>query len=49
MALWAVAHGTTTLLLSKSIPEGHEEEMRSAANAAVAALLKCAAVFSEEK
>jgi len=49
MALWAVAHGTTTLLLSKSIPEGHEEEMRSAANAAVAALLKCAAVFSEKK
>jgi len=49
LALWALAHGTTTLLLSKAVPEGHEEALRSASRAAVHALLKDAAEFSEEK
>jgi AcrR family transcriptional regulator len=39
LALWALLHGTTDLLLSKAIPEGHEEELRSAVRAAVQALL----------
>jgi AcrR family transcriptional regulator len=30
LGLWALLHGTAMLLLSKSIPEGHEEELREA-------------------
>jgi AcrR family transcriptional regulator len=40
LALWALLHGTSMLLLSKSIPEGHEEAMREACRAAVKAILK---------
>ena len=39
LSLWAIVHGTSTLLLSKSIPEGHEEAMREACRAAVRAVL----------
>jgi len=39
LAIWATLHGTATLLLSKSIPEGHEEELRRACRSAVKALL----------
>ncbi|MFZ0806040.1 MAG: TetR/AcrR family transcriptional regulator [Candidatus Sulfotelmatobacter sp.] len=39
LAVWATLHGTTTLLLTKSIPEGHEEELRDACRAAVKALI----------
>lgn len=49
IALWAVAHGTTMLLLSKSIPEGHEQELRSAARTAVKVLLEGAARFHQDK
>ena len=49
LAVWALAHGTTTLLLSRAIPEGHEQALRSASRAAVQALLKGAAEFSEKK
>jgi AcrR family transcriptional regulator len=49
LAIWATLHGTTTLLLSKSIPDGHEEELRSACRAAVRALLDCADTFPETK
>jgi len=48
LALWALAHGTTTLLLSKALPEGHEEELRAASRSAVKALLKYGAEFSEK-
>jgi AcrR family transcriptional regulator len=48
LALWALLHGTTTLLLSKAIPEGHEQELRSAVRAAVQALLNRASTFSEK-
>jgi hypothetical protein len=41
-------HGNTMLLLSKSIPEGHEEELRAACRAAVTALLEGAASFPEK-
>lgn len=49
LAVWATLHGTTTLLLSKSIPEGHEEELRAACRTAVQALLDCAGEFREKK
>jgi AcrR family transcriptional regulator len=39
LAVWATLHGTTMLLLTKSIPEGHEEELRTACRAAVKALI----------
>jgi len=43
LALWGLLHGTSSLLLTKSIPEGHEEALREACRAAVRALLKAAA------
>jgi len=47
LALWATLHGTTMLLLSKSIPSGHEEELRKACRAAVKVLLEGAGKFSK--
>jgi AcrR family transcriptional regulator len=49
LAMWAILHGTTMLLLSKAIPPGHEEELRSACRSAVKALLEGAAKFPEQK
>ena len=46
LALWATLHGTATLLLSKSIPDGHERELRVACRAAVKTLLEGAGKFS---
>lgn len=43
LALWATLHGTARLLLSKSIPEGHEGELRFACRAAIKTLLEAAA------
>lgn len=43
LALWALLHGTSSLLLTKSVPEGHEEALREACRAAVKAVLKAAA------
>jgi len=39
LALWATLHGTVKLLLSRSVPEGHEKELREACRAAVQALI----------
>ena len=39
LALWAILHGTSMLLVSKAIPEGHEDELRRACRSAVKALL----------
>jgi len=39
LALWAVVHGTSTMLLSKTIPEGHEGAMREACRKAVRVIL----------
>lgn len=47
LALWATLHGTAMLLLSKSIPEGHEEELRLACRSAVKVLLESANHFSQ--
>jgi AcrR family transcriptional regulator len=49
IALWALGHGTTTLLLSKSISEGHEQELRSATRTAVKVLLDGAVRFHQDK
>ena len=49
LAAWALLHGTTTLLLSKAIPEGHEEELRSACRSGVKALIDGAGKFSRQK
>jgi len=39
LEIWALLHGTTMLLLSKSIPEGHEEQLREACRAAIRTML----------
>jgi AcrR family transcriptional regulator len=49
LALWATLHGTATMLLMRSIPEGHEEELRTASRAAVRALIERGAKFSESR
>lgn len=40
LAVWATLHGTTTLLLSHSIPEGHEDELRAACRSAVRSMIR---------
>jgi AcrR family transcriptional regulator len=49
LAIWATLHGTTMLLLSKAIPQGHEPALRSACRAAVKALLDGASRSRELK
>ncbi len=39
LALWALLHGTSTLLVNQAIPEGHEEALREACRAGVRAIL----------
>ena len=39
LALWALAQGAAALLLSRAIPEGHEDELRAACRIAVKALI----------
>ena len=39
LQLWALLHGTTTMLLTKAIPEGHEEHLRAACRSAIRALV----------
>ena len=46
LALWATMHGTVKLLLSKSIPEEQEPELRAACRAAVKTLIEGGATFS---
>jgi hypothetical protein len=43
LTVWALLHGTSMLLLSKSIPEGHEEAMREACRAGIRTMLASAA------
>jgi len=40
LALWALAHGTATLLLWKAVPPGQEAALRSVFTAAVRAMLR---------
>lgn len=39
LALWALLHGTTMMLLAKTVPAGHESELRTACRAAVKTLI----------
>ncbi len=39
LELWALLHGTATLLVSKQIPDGHEADLRKASRAAVKTIL----------
>ena len=48
LSIWATLHGTTMLLLVKSIPEGHEEELRVACRAAIRTLLETASKNSRK-
>jgi len=48
LALWATAHGTAGILLSRGI-EGHEAELRSACRTAVKTMFEGAANFTEKK
>ncbi len=49
LPMWAMLHGVTMLLLTKAIPAGHEEEMRSACRSAVKALIDGAPKFPERR
>jgi AcrR family transcriptional regulator len=49
LAVWAMLHGTTTLLLSKAIPDGHGEELRAACRAAVKALVSGKGKFPDQQ
>ncbi len=39
LQFWAILHGATMLLITKAIPEGHEEELREACRTAVKVLI----------
>ncbi len=45
LAIWALLHGTSTMLISHAIPEGHEEELRVACRRAIDVLMKQARAF----
>jgi AcrR family transcriptional regulator len=49
LAIWAILHGTTMLLLSKAIPAGHEDDLRAACSSAVKVLIDGAGKFSRKK
>jgi AcrR family transcriptional regulator len=40
LQIWSLLHGAVTLILTKTIPAGHEEELRNACRAAVKALIQ---------
>ena len=40
LQLWALLHGAATMLIEKSIPAGHEENLRKACRTALKALLE---------
>jgi AcrR family transcriptional regulator len=44
LALWALSHGTAMLLISKSIPEEHTDELRSVFSSTLKALIGSASV-----
>lgn len=40
LALWSIVHGTAMLLLTRGVPQGHEEALRNACRTAVRALIE---------
>lgn len=42
LEMWAVLHGTAMMIISKAIPDGHEEELKTACRAALKVLIEAA-------
>jgi AcrR family transcriptional regulator len=40
LQIWAISHGTAMMLLAKTIPEGHEEYLKDACRAGIAAMIE---------
>ena len=49
LALWALLHGATMMLLAKTVPAGHEEELRTACRTGVKTLINGSRKFSTRK
>jgi AcrR family transcriptional regulator len=49
LALWALAHGTASLLISRAVPSLHETDLRSVADRAAALLVQNASILSARK
>lgn len=47
LAMWATLHGTAMMLLMKTLPDGHDEELRVACRAAVKTLLEHSGNFAK--
>jgi len=47
LAIWSTLHGTAMLLLTRGIPDGHDEELRSACRTAVKTLIAGARRFPQ--
>ena len=46
LALWAVTHGTAMILISKSIPAEHADELCSVFSSTVKAMVRNASAFN---
>jgi len=42
LEMWALLHGTATMLIGRAIPEGHEEQLKAACRAGVKILIEAA-------
>jgi AcrR family transcriptional regulator len=49
LALWALAHGTASLLLSRAVPSLHETNLRSVVDKAAELLVQNASILSARK
>lgn len=49
LALWALLHGTAGLMLSQTVPEEHQSELRATCRTAVKLLIEGTASFSEKR
>ncbi len=49
LALWALAHGTASLLISRAVPSHHETDLRSVVDKAAALLVQNASILSARK
>lgn len=49
LVLWALAHGTASLLISRAVPSVHETDLRSVADRAAALLVQNASILSARK
>jgi len=49
LALWALAHGTASLLMSRVVPSLHETDLRSVVDKAAELLVQNASILSARK